>query len=326
MKKMLISFCLLLPLVTIAADKPVKTAKVVAPQAEEELDRVVAIVNEEIITETMLNNHMDEVYGQLMRTHRKLPAEDVLRKSVLDQLINKTLQLQIAKNNNITVEDEEVDAGIQRLLKQNHMELPQLKASLKHEGLTIPKFRVQIRESLLIHKIQDTAVRNKILITDAEVDDMMKKQSSQLAGQQVYHLSHILIPLPEEPTSKQLQQAKMHAQQLYRKILNGADFSKIASENSSTDTLEGGDLGWRKFAELPSIFTDQLKHMKTNDVAGPIQAPNGYHIIKLLGMKTTGKQITRQDIKNLLYQRKMMDKVQEWMTKIRGTSYIKITS
>jgi peptidyl-prolyl cis-trans isomerase SurA len=317
MKKVLLGLVLVFPLWVNAAEQT-------KAEQEVDLDRVAAIVNDEVITESTLDKFMEQTYAQMMRMHSKLPSETAFRKNVLNQLINKTLQLQITKRSHINVTDQEVDSAIEHVMAQNHMSEKEFQEEIDHQGLSKDQFKAQIRESLVIQKLQESAVRNKVTITEKEIDDYLKSQEKENATRQEYHLSRILIPLPEEPTTQQLQATKVRAEGIYRQLKNGADFTKTATENSSSDSLEGGGLGWKKFAELPSIFTESVKQMKVNDIVGPIQAPNGFHIIKLVETRSGDNQLSRDKVRNMMYQRKMAEKVQEWLNQIRSTSYIKI--
>lgn len=291
---------------------------------EQTLDKIVVIVNDAVITESELNDKIDQTKKQIIASNSSLPPADVLRKQILQQMIDRKIQLQLADQAGIKVTDADVDKAIGRIAKQNNMTLNQLYQQLKQAGLSVPDYRKEIQDEMTIQTLEGHEIGSKINITPQEVKDYMRSKLYQASNNKEYHIEDILIALPEAPTSQQIQDAKKRADALLAKIHGGLRFSDAAiAESSGSKALQGGDLGWRKLAETPTAFADQIINMQVNDIAGPIQTPNGFHLILLAGVRNTkGTALTSKQVEELLYQRKMEEGLQAWMTKIRSEAFI----
>lgn len=291
------------------------------------IDRIVAVVNDTIITQSELNQAIDNVKKQLQASNVTLPAADVLRNQVLDQMINKKLQLAIAEQTNIHVTDDDVDKTIAMLAKNNNMPVSELYNKINAEGIKTPDYRKEIREELTLQKVQQQAVGAKLNISPQEVTDFMNSKDYKAFSSEEYRLEDILITLPESPSPQQIAGARKKAEALLAKINNGLPFSEAAvAESGEENALQGGDLGWRKLAEIPSAFADRIIHMKANEIMGPVQTPNGFHILRLSGIRSAGKQPTagekRLQVQELIFQRKLAENLQSWITKLRSEAFI----
>lgn len=249
----------------------------------ERLDEVVAVVNENVITASELDEQVDVLRKQIMAKKMQLPPEKILKKQVLQHLIDVDLQLQLADKNHIKIDDVELNRAVEKIAKNNQLNLAQLREELVKQGLSWPAYRKNIRKEILISRVQQTAVGNDVIISTQQVDDFIKTQHHSQKHNQTYHVKNIVIPLPEEPTTEQVKRAEKKAKEVLVKINNGADFSGLAiAESSGEYALEGGDLGKRRLADLPEIFSEQVIGMKSGEVAGPIRTGNGFHLIKLV--------------------------------------------
>lgn len=249
------------------------------------INRIVAIVNDKVITQAQLNDELIMIKKRLTQAGTPLPSDHVLKQQVLQQMINQTLQLQLADKTGIRVSNYELNAALQRIAKQNNQTLAGLYQAVKRDGWTVDSFRKEIRDEIIIQKLQNRELAPRVSISEQEVDDYLQASASKSNAMPEYHLGDILIALPDTPSPAQVMQAKKKAEAIMQKLKSGADFKKVAVAVSgdTEEALEGGDLGWRKLAELPTAFAAAVKNMKIGEVAGPIQAPNGFHIIKLLG-------------------------------------------
>jgi peptidyl-prolyl cis-trans isomerase SurA len=249
----------------------------------ESLNKIVAVVNDNVITNHELTNQMSLVKKQVAQQGVAQPAPDVLRKQVLQHMIDIELQLQLAKTNGLEISSEQLNDTIRKIAARHKMSLKQLKAAIAADGIVWSQYRKDISKELLISKLQQDAV-GPIQVTDSQVDDYIsanKKEQNLL-----YHVKDILLPLPEAPTPEKLKTVRAQAKSLLSKLQKGLDFGKAAVELSSNEVaLKGGDLGERPLAALPKIFADSVRKMKVGEVAGPIRAPNGYHIIQLADIK-----------------------------------------
>ena len=267
------------------------------------LDKVVAVVNDNVITESELDAQIDALKQQLTAKHMQLPPEAVLRKQVLQHLIDVDLQLQLAKNNNMTVDSSELDESISKIAEQNHLTLTQLREEVTKQGLTWEGYRENIQREMLISRIQQRSVGHDVVVSSQQVDDYLKTTDNNAKTEQLYHVANIVIPLPEEPTTVQLNKAREKAHLLLKKIKQGGDFNQLAiAESSGEYALEGGDLGERHLAELPEIFANKVIEMKEGEVAGPIRAGNGFQLIKLVSIKENKEhhEVTKTHARHIL--------------------------
>lgn len=272
--------------------------------AAEPLDKVVAVVNDGVITASELDDQVEQLKNQLLSRKATIPDENALKKQVLQHLIDVDLQLQLAKQQHLAIDDAELDKAIQNIAEHNQLTLVQLQDALLHQGMKWTAYRENIRKEMLMARLQQQAVGREIQVSKSQVETYLKQTKvEKQANQAIYHLQNIVIPLPEEPTSEQLAAAKEKATALLNKLHQGADFSQLAIEESSgAFALEGGDLGDRHLAELPEVFAAAVVGMKQGEVAGPIQAGNGYQLIKLVGLTNVPERhlVTKTHARHIL--------------------------
>ncbi len=244
------------------------------------LDGIAAVVNDDVLTYSELNDEVATLKDRLSKQRQPIPNDNILKKQVLSRLIDIKLQLQIAKRYDLRVTAKEVEDAIKKVAKQNRITVSELQSKLSQQGLNWARYREDLKKELIIAKLQQGAVGN-VLVSDEEVDKFAKTQSTQ--SEQLYHIKDILLSLPEAPSPETLKKAQEKAQSLLKALRKGDDFSKAAITYSSDEfAFKGGDLGTRKLSELPEIFAAEVTHMKPGDIKGPIRAPNGLHIIKLV--------------------------------------------
>ncbi|OGV31344.1 MAG: molecular chaperone SurA [Legionellales bacterium RIFCSPHIGHO2_12_FULL_35_11] len=269
----------------------------------ETLDKVVAVVNTEVITESELETQINLIKNQLRSKGVQVPPDNVLRKQVLQHLIDVDLQLQLAKNYDVTVDSTELDATINKIAEDNTLTLSALRSELRKQGMTWDMYRDNLRKEIIISRMQQKAIGKDIEITPQQVEDYLHANASAEKSAYKYHIQNIVVPLEEEPTTKQINKALAKAQSLLEKIKKGEDFGMIAiSESSDEYALEGGDLGERYLAELPEVFAKKIIDMKPGQVAGPIRTGNGFHIIKLVSSnaKNEHHHITKTHVRHIL--------------------------
>jgi peptidyl-prolyl cis-trans isomerase SurA len=249
------------------------------------LDRIVAVVNDDLITQSELDQREQLVRKELTAADVVVPDDSVFRQRVLQQLIDETLQLQVAKNIGIHIDDQALNKALDEIAARNHMTLNELYLSAQREGWSIETFRERIRKEVSIQELQKQEVAARIHISDQEIGDFLRSGES-VQKMPAYHLADVLIALPENPSSKELKKAQEQAKSVIDQLVQGADFHQMAVTTSSgRNALQGGDLGWRKLPELPEAFAKRVQSMEVGSVAGPIRTPNGFHVIKLLEVK-----------------------------------------
>jgi peptidyl-prolyl cis-trans isomerase SurA len=294
---------------------------------QESLDGIVAIVNESVITQSELDDAINTVKKQLASSNTSAPTPADIRKHVLDQLIDRKLALQLAETGGLKVTDEQVDKAIANIATQNKVPVKELLEKVQETGMTIAAYHKEIREEILIQQVQQHDVGSRLTITEQEVDDFMRSADWKAYNKREYHLEDILIALPATPSSQDVASAKKQAEEVLAKIHGGMSFSAVAAADSGNNqALQGGDLGWLRLPQIPPAFANELVHMKANDILGPVATPNGFHIIRMVAIREVPTQGTpaqqRQQVQNLIYQRKMSEGLQAWSTKIRSEAFI----
>ena len=267
------------------------------------LDSVVAVVNDGVITSSELDTQIELLRKQFVAKGMQAPPEDVLRKQVLQHLIDVNLQLQLAKQNSLTVDDTELNEASNRIALSNKMTLDQLRQAIEQQGLGWTVYRDNLRKEILISRVQQIAIGRDNTVSAQQIEDYLKSPEHQNKTQLLYHVQNIVIPLPEEPTPAELQKAKLKADALLEKIHKGSDFSQLALASSSGEfALEGGDLGERHLAELPEVFVNQIVTMKSGEVSEPIRTGNGYQLIKLVSVsgEIAHHQVTKTHVRHIL--------------------------
>jgi peptidyl-prolyl cis-trans isomerase SurA len=243
------------------------------------LDRILVIVNDDVVTQSELDARLPAIKRQLADQHVRLPPEDVLRRQVLERMIMERLQLQLAAQLGIRISDARVDETVARLAAQNKMSPKEFNAELAREGITPAAFRHEVHNQLIIQQLVDREINSRVSVSDSEVDAFLATRKDQDAGKQ-FNVSHILIGIPEG--GRGIEAAQQRAQDLVRQLRQGADFQQLAIANSQDpNALEGGNLGWKTAGQLPALFVSALDKMQPGEVSDPLRSPNGFHILKL---------------------------------------------
>ncbi len=257
------------------------------PAAMTPLDNIIAIVNDDVITATELDRELADVRQQLRQQNTPVPASDVLRKQVLDRMVSKRIQLQLADANHIKIDDEALNRAIQNIAAQNNMSLSAMREALLQEGYEFEAYRENIRTEMTLAQLRQRQVVNRIVVTDQEVDEFVEAQAVQGGATDEYRLSHILIVVPESANVDTVDKAQKRASDVLAQLRAGTDFAQLAvSESGGQQALQGGDLGWRKSGQLPTLFSGIVTTMKVGDVSDLIRSASGFHIIKLVDKRT----------------------------------------
>lgn len=258
------------------------------------LDAIVAIVDESVITRRELENRIRLVRTDFERSQRRLPDEDTLRRQVLEVLINESLLLQEAQRRGIRITDSQLNQTMQRVARQNNLSLSDFRLRLIAEGVDYDEYRESVRRELTISTLGRQYAQRSATVSDAEVDDFIERIGDADTDYE-YRLAHILIAVPDAASPARVDEARMLADGLLARLEQGEDFDSLANTFSAGDTaLQGGDLGWRKEAEIPSLFADSVLTMQTGAYAGPIRSASGYHIVFLRDRRNADQVLTQQ--------------------------------
>lgn len=258
----------------------------------EPLDRIVAIVNDDIITELELANDVKSIKAQLRSQSTRIPPDDVLQKQILDRLVLRRIQLQLADRMHLRVDDETLNRTLESIAKQNNLSLMAFRNVLEAEGMPYQRFRENMREEIIINRLQKRQVHDKINITPQEVDAYLANRALQTGQQYEYQLAHILISVPEAASPEAIARARKKAEQVVSDLKAGADFAETAiAVSDGRQALEGGGLGWREVTALPTLFADWVANKDVGTISQPIRSPSGFHIIKLQDKRSNQPQV-----------------------------------
>jgi len=247
------------------------------------LDRVVAVVNDEALTQYDLEEAKRIVLQQLKQQNVQQPAPDVLDKQLLERLVTERALLQYAKESGIKVDDTQVERAIQRIAEDNKMTVDALRQALAKDNVPYTKYRDDVRNEIVIQRLREREVDNRITVSDAEVEQYLATIKAQSGGEAEYRLAHILVLVPEQASSAQIEAKKRRAEEALKSVGEGADFGQVAAGFSdASDALSGGNLGWRPGARLPTVFVDVVRGMKVGEVSPVLRSAAGFHIVKLL--------------------------------------------
>lgn len=267
-----------------------------------ELDGIVAVVDDDVVLASELVERVDAIRRQLKASNTPMPPDNILVSQVLERLIIENLQLQQADRRGIEIDDETLTGAVMQFAEGNKMTLEQFQAALARDGMSYPAFREDIRKEMLITRLQRGIVNRRISVSDQEIKDLLASPFYKEMLSDEFRVGHILLTVEQGAGEEVLQKALAKADQLVRDLRGGADFKQLAIANSSASSaLEGGDLGWRRAAELPSLFAEQVIEMKAGEVADPIVVQGSIHIIKLLEQRGAGtQQVDQAKVRHIL--------------------------
>ena len=259
------------------------------------LDRIVAVVENDIIMLSELDIQLRTVVGRMKEQGVKLPSSSVLENQVLERMILTKIQLQRAENTGIRVDDETLNRTISNIAAGNNVSLSQFKEILEKDGFNYEKFRENIRNEIIVSRLRQRQVDNRISITSKEIDNALMNEEFQGSTETEYLLQHILISLPEAPAPDEEEQARLVASKVLEDLKTGQNFATMATTVSDGQrALEGGDLGWRKKNEIPTLFSDQIATMEKGDISDLIKSSSGFHIVKLADIRSSSKHMITQ--------------------------------
>lgn len=265
-----------------------------APQV---VDKVAAVVNNGVVLESDVDGLMQSVKLNAGQAGQQLPDDATLRHQILERLIMDQIILQMGQKMGVKITDEQLDQAIANIAKQNNMTMDQMRNRLAYDGLNYSTYRNQIRKEMIISEVRNNEVRRRITVLPQEVDALAKQIGTQNDASTELNLSHILIALPENPTSEQVNDAQRQAESIVEEARNGADFGKLAiTYSADQQALKGGQMGWGRIQELPGIFAQALSTAKKGDIVGPIRSGVGFHILKVNDLRGQSQSISVTEV------------------------------
>lgn len=260
------------------------------------LDRVVAIVDNDVVMQSQLDQRLREVRATIQKRGAPLPPEHVLTQQVLERLIIENIQLQIGDRSGVRITDEELNQAMGTIAQRNNMNLDQFRAALAHDGLSYDEAREQVRREMIISRVRQRRVAERIQVSEQEVQNFLASDLGKIQLSEEYRLANIVIPVPDSASPETVQAAARQAAEMYQQLKQGADFNQMAVARSAGDNaLEGGEIGWRKAAQLPSPFDTMVGSLAVGDVTEPLRGPGGFIILKL-EEKRGGSKMLRDEV------------------------------
>jgi len=264
-----------------------------AQSATEVLDQVVAIVDDDIVMASELRERIAAVNESIATRGIQAPPEDQLIRETLDRLILENIQLQKGQRVGVRISDAQLNSAMQRIAAQNRMTLDQFRQALEQQGQSYGAMREQVRREMIIQRVQGGNVNQRIQITDQEVDNFLATEEGQKMAQPEYHIVHALLAIPPDASAAEVASAEAHVEKLAKRIRNGESFEGVVSSSTGQYAFSGGDLGWRKLDDLPSLFSDVAPGLAAGQTADPIRSDSGYHLI-YMAEKRGGEQVVAQ--------------------------------
>jgi len=260
-----------------------------AAQRASLVDRIVAIVNKEIITASELADAVGSAERELRRRGTTPPERSVLERQMLERLILGKAQVQLARDSGIRVDELQLDRAVQRIAEGNKMTLAEFRTALEGDGVPFDAFRQDVREQITLTRLREREVDDKIQVSDSEIDLFLESMKAAPGERTEYNIAHILVRVPEQASPEQVEAARRRAEQAFAEARGGSDFARLAATYSNApEALQGGALGWRAHDRLPELFAKVLDGMKPGDVSTPLRSPAGFHLLKLVDRRTAG--------------------------------------
>ena len=261
----------------------------------EELDAIVAVVDDDVVLASELRSRYDQVVQQMRAQSMRMPPNDVLISQLMERLILESIQRQEAERRGIQIDDETLTRAVMNFAQSNNMTLDQFQQALVADGMSYRGFREEIRTEMLSGRLQRGIINRRVSISDQDVKGLLNSPYYQQLLSDEYRVGHILLSLEEGASDATVAAAEAEARQIVSELRDGADFAQMAiAKSSSSRALEGGDLGWRRAGELPSLFAEEVLSMEVGEIAQPIKTSGAIHIIKLLEQRGAGVQRIEQ--------------------------------
>ena len=254
------------------------------------VDRIVAVVNKDVITYSELYTAVGQAERELRRRGTPAPDRPVLERQMLERLILDKAQLQLARETGIRIDDLQVDRAVERIAASNNMTLADFRRTLESDGVAFDAWRNDVRQQMILARLREREVDNRVQVSESEVDTFLEQAKSRPDNAE-YNIAHILVRVPEGASPERIRQARERAEQALDEIKGGAPFARVAASYSDApDALQGGAIGWRNQDRLPELFSDTLAKMQPGQVSEPLRSPAGFHLLQLVGRRGAGTE------------------------------------
>ena len=253
------------------------------------VDRIVAVVNKEVITQHELAERVNRVLKEMQRRGTSLPDRGEFEHQVLERLIVEKVQLQFARETGLRVDDLDLDRTVNRVADGNKLSLTEFRQTLERDEIRFDRFREELRNEILITRLREREVTGKLTVSEAEIENFLLEQSERKGAATEYNIAHILVRVPEQASPEQLEARRARAEEAVKRLKGGADFAQLAAAYSDApDALQGGVMGWRSEERLPELFVEALAKLKAGDASNVLRSPAGFHVLKLVELRGAG--------------------------------------
>src|SRR5258705_11236895 len=253
------------------------------------LDRIVAVVNKEVITQFELSERITRVQRELQRRGTSSVDRSEIERQVLERLIVEKVHLQYARETGLRVDDLELDRTVSRVAEGNKLSLTEFRKTLERDAINFDGFREELRNEILMNRLRDREVTAKITVSEGEIENLLLEQGERKDIATEYNIAHILVRVPEQATPEQLEARRARAEEAVKRLKDGAEFAQVAATYSDApDSLQGGVIGWRGQQRLPELYVETLTPLKPGDISGVFRSPAGFHLLKLLELRGAG--------------------------------------
>src|SRR5436190_5120205 len=261
-----------------------------AAQAVTLVDRIVAVVNKEVITYSELYEAVGMAERQLKRQGTPAPERPVLERQMLERLIIDKAQLQLARDSGIRIDELQLDRAVERVAQNNNMTLAEFRRALESDGVAFDAWRNDLRQQMTMGRLREREVENRVQVSETEVEVFLEQMKTRPANAE-YNLAHILIRVPEGASPERIREARNRAEQAIAEVKGGAPFARVAASYSDApDALQGGAIGWRSHDRLPELFGETLAKMQPGEVSEPLRSPAGFHLLQLVDRRGAGTE------------------------------------
>jgi len=299
----LLACCAVLP----AAAQPTKANTTAAgPAAANALrpgDHIAAVVNRELVTAYEVNQRMARARDEAQRNNQRLPADAELRRQVLESLIEDRAMLSHARDSGVRVDEAELDRAVANVAAQNQMTLTQMRQQLAREGMDLARFRANVRDQMLIERVREREVAQRIRITDSDIDEFIEKQRGAVAGEVQYNIAQVLVTVPDGASDAVVAERRARAEAALARVRAGESFAAVAkavSEDANKDN--GGEIGLKPADRLPDVFLEVVRPLASGAVAPALlRSGAGFHVLKLIERSDgTAFRITQTRARHIL--------------------------
>ncbi|MEH6559515.1 MAG: peptidylprolyl isomerase [Oceanicoccus sp.] len=260
------------------------------------LDQVIAIVDDDVVLASELQERVQQVVANIEKQEKEAPPIAEIRQSLLDQLILENIQMQSAVRAGVRISDAQLNDAMLRIAQQNQLTLDQFRQALDADGLSYAGTREQIRKEMMLQRVQQGNVNQRVQITDQEITNFLDSEEGAALTAPDFRMSHTLIPLPSGASSDDIASAKALADKFYQRIQQGESYETVFANTQ----FASSDLGWRKASDLPSLISALPLAMSKGETAEPVQSPSGFHMVKLADTRGEGELIPQTKVRHIL--------------------------